>query len=107
MENSNFLYESGAALFIETRPNERGSFHIVYLRLLLSGGISASSKVRLSIRTIENGIIESDWTDCGFATSNETTFTLNYTVIPGAVLQFKLEREGDGQPIRFERDRVF
>ena len=103
MEKSNFLYESGDILFIETRPNERGSFHIMYLRLLLSGGISVSSRVRLSIRTIENGIIESDWTDCGFATSNETTFTLNYTVIPGAVLQFKLEREGDGQPIRFEK----
>ena len=60
MEKSNFLYESGDILFIETRPNERGSFYIVYLRLLLSGGISVSSRVRLSIRTIENGVIESD-----------------------------------------------
>ena len=104
MDNSNYLYGNGDVLYIQTRPNGRGSFHITEVVLNLSGGVSDSSSVAISLRTIGNGVIKSDWFDIEtLATTNETTISgLSYDVPRDNVIQIRLRRIGDGENIRFE-----
>ena len=104
MDNSNYLYGNGDVLYIQTRPNGRGSFHITEVVLNLSGGVSNSSSVAISLRTIGNGVIKSEWFDIEtLATTNETTISgLSYDVPRDTVIQIRLRRIGDGENIRFE-----
>ena len=102
MDRSNYLYHEGDVLYIQTKPNGRGRFNITQFVLNLSGGISQDSPVKVLFRTVENGVIKSDWFFIAEVQTYETTISnISYNVPRNAILQVCFKRISDGEPIRF------